>query len=236
MPENDPKIIVALDFASADPARQFVKNVSPDLCRLKIGKELFTASGPDLVREFIDDGFDIFLDLKFHDIPNTVNKAVTAACELGVWMLNVHALGGRTMMEAAREAVQGYSATRQPYLIAVSILTSTNQQGLSDLGIDKPLQQMVMDLTAMSLDSGLDGMVCSAREVELLRQQFGQKPLLVTPGIRPAGSAQDDQQRVMSPHQAMKAGSSYLVIGRPVTQSVDPVQTLKQINNSLLTP
>jgi len=233
MPESDSKVIVALDYASAEQARQFVDNVTPDLCKLKIGKELFTAAGPDLVREFAGEGFEIFLDLKFHDIPNTVNKAVTAACELGIWMLNVHALGGKAMMSAAKEAVLSYPADKRPLLIAVSILTSTSQQGLEELGIHKSVEQTVLDLSAMALESGLDGMVCSAREVELIRQHFGQQPLLVTPGIRPAGAKTDDQHRVMTPQLAMQVGASYLVIGRPVTQSAHPVETLKQINESL---
>jgi orotidine-5'-phosphate decarboxylase len=233
MPNTDSKVIVALDFADADKARKFVQGLTPDLCKLKIGKELFTSAGPDLVREFVDQEFNVFLDLKFHDIPNTVNKAVSAACKLGVWMLNVHALGGKNMMSAANQAIEDFASDRKPILIAVSILTSTSPQGLSELGIDKTLEQSVLDLTGMALDSGLDGMVCSAQEVAMLRKAYGDVPILVTPGIRPTGLRNDDQQRIMTPEQAILAGSSYLVIGRPVTQSPDPVKTLRQINTSL---
>jgi len=233
MSEIDSKVIVALDFASAKQARRFVTPLNPRLCKLKIGKELFTRSGPDLVKEFIDQGYQVFLDLKFHDIPNTVNKAVLAAAELGVWMLNVHALGGKDMMLAARQALNSMPESQRPLLIAVSILTSTSQQGLNELGIEKSIQQTVMDLTALAMQSGLDGMVCSAQEVEGIRARFGHEPVLVTPGIRPSDSSRDDQQRIMTPEQAIRAGSSYLVIGRPVTQSDDPVATLKQINSSI---
>lgn len=235
MSENDPKVIVALDFARAEQALQFVSSVTPELCKLKVGKELFTAAGPDLVRNLTDSGFDVFLDLKFHDIPNTVNKAISAACELGVWMVNVHALGGRDMLLAAKEAVENTPSKPQPLLIAVSILTSTNQQVLNDLGIDKTVEQAVLDLTQMSLDCGLDGMVCSALEVEKLRMKFGHDPILVTPGIRPAGSQIDDQQRIMTPAQALSTGSSYLVIGRPITQHIHPAEELARINDSLVT-
>ncbi len=232
MPTKSSKIIVALDFESSEKAISFAESVSPGSCRLKIGKELFTHAGPDLVRRIVDMGFDVFLDLKFHDIPNTVNKAVTAACNLGVWMLNVHAMGGRTMMQAAKQAVE--SNRNKPKLIAVSILTSTNQQGLNELGIKKSVQQVVTDLTRMALESGLDGMVCSAQEVSYLREQFGESPLLVTPGIRPAGADANDQQRIMTPEQAILCGSSYLVIGRPITQHQNPLQELNRLNDSLM--
>lgn len=233
MSEQDPRVIVALDFPDADQALQFADSVTPSLCRLKVGKELFTSAGPNLVRQLVNRGFDVFLDLKFHDIPNTVNKAVAAASALGVWMLNVHALGGMEMMKAAREAIDHYAPDRKPWLIAVSILTSTSEQGLQALGIHKGLQQTVVDLTRMALDAGVDGMVCSAQEVSLLRQHFGTEPLLVTPGIRPAGADAQDQQRIMTPEQAIQAGSSYLVIGRPITQHEDPIQALKMINQSI---
>lgn len=234
MSNIDPKVIVALDFSSSEQTLKFVESVDPSLCRLKVGKELFTSSGPELVKQLVDRGFDVFLDLKFHDIPNTVNKAVAAACQLGIWMLNVHALGGRDMMQAARQAVDTSGSKNRPKLIAVSVLTSTNQAGLHELGINKTVQQAVIDLTGMALESGLDGMVCSANEAEMIRQQFGQSPVLVTPGIRPAGSASNDQQRIMTPEQAVIAGSSYLVIGRPITQHERPVEQLEQINESLI--
>lgn len=234
MSEQDPRVIVALDFNHAEQALKFSDLVTPDQCRLKVGKELFTSTGPDLVRQLVDRGYDVFLDLKFHDIPNTVHKAVAAACELGVWMLNVHALGGLDMMKAAREAVDHQQIHgRRPWLIAVSILTSTNEQGLQALGIQKGVQQAVVDLTSMALEAGMDGMVCSAQEVLLLRQHFGAGPLLVTPGIRPSGADIQDQQRIMTPEKAIKAGSSYLVIGRPITQHADPLLALRRINQSI---
>ena len=233
MNKTDPKIIVALDFATAEQALQLVDQLSPQSCRLKVGKELFTTAGPALVASLVERGFEVFLDLKFHDIPNTVHKAVSAACELGVWMVNVHALGGRKMLQAAREAVDNYPAEKRPLLIAVSVLTSTDAEGLRELGIDKTIEQTVVDLTRMALDSGLDGMVCSALEAPMLREQFGQRPLLVTPGIRPAGASSDDQHRIMTPQKAISQGSSYLVIGRPITQHANPAQALVEINDSL---
>ena len=227
------KIIVALDYPNAALAQQFVDSISPDLCRLKVGKELFTSAGPQLVRGMVDRGFDVFLDLKFHDIPNTVNKAVSAACELGVWMVNVHALGGRSMLQAARAAVDARDPANRPLLIAVSVLTSMDEAALNEIGVARSVEDSVLELTRLALDCGLDGMVCSALEVAALRQQFGASPVLVTPGIRPAGSASDDQQRIMTPQQALAAGSNYLVIGRPVTQHADPAGELERINLSL---
>ncbi|MBT3202781.1 MAG: orotidine-5'-phosphate decarboxylase [Gammaproteobacteria bacterium] len=229
----DPKVIVALDFSSSEQTLKFVESVSPEICRLKIGKELFTSCGPELVKKLVGQGFDVFLDLKFHDIPNTVNKAVAAACQLGVWMLNVHALGGREMMLAAKEAVDSTTVSKVPKLIAVSVLTSTNQKGLNELGINKTVQQTVIDLTGMSLECGLDGMVCSAKEAEMLRKEYGPSPILVTPGIRPSGAASNDQQRIMTPAKAMLSGSSYLVIGRPITLNDNPQEELRRINDSL---
>jgi len=227
------KIIVALDYPSAGQALSFVDSVSPEVCRLKVGKELFTAEGPGLVKKLVARGFDVFLDLKFHDIPNTVHNAIAAACDLGVWMLNVHALGGREMMSAARRAVDTSGPESRSKLIAVSILTSTSQQSLTELGIKKTLLQAVTDLTRMSLECGLDGMVCSAQEAKQLRHEFGADPLLVTPGIRPEGATTDDQQRIMTPVRAMQAGASYLVIGRPITQHPEPFEELIRINASL---
>ena len=232
MKESRSRIIVALDYQTADQAECFVKTVSPEHCALKVGKELFTSAGPRFVEHLVAQGFDVFLDLKFHDIPHTVNKAITAACNLGVWMVNVHALGGREMLSAAKEAVDSCGAQR-PLLIAVSVLTSMNQAALAELGIDKPVANLVSDLTQLSLDCGLDGMVCSAREVTELRLKFGAQPLFVTPGIRPAGSDSNDQQRIMTPEAAIQAGSSFLVIGRPITQHEHPSSALQQINQSL---
>jgi orotidine-5'-phosphate decarboxylase len=226
------RIIVALDYPDAASALAFADLVTADACRLKIGKELFTAEGPDLVRKLVDRGFDIFLDLKFHDIPNTVNKAVAAASRLGVWMVNVHAMGGQEMMQAAREATESV-ARQSPFLIAVSILTSSGEQQLKQIGMTGSVEENVIRLTKLALESGVDGMVCSAREASVLRRQFGAQPLLVTPGIRPAGASSDDQQRIMTPQQAIEAGSSYLVIGRPITQHQTPLQELQRINQSL---
>ena len=232
MQKTDSRIIVALDYPDASQALQFVDQISPALCRVKIGKELFTAAGPELVKNLVARGYDVFLDLKFHDIPNTVNKAISAAAQLGVWMVNVHAMGGRDMMIAAKQAVLEFDG-QPPYLIAVSVLTSTNQQGLNEIGIQKTPAQAVMDLTALALQCGLDGMVCSAQEAASIRDKFGVQPLLVTPGIRPQGSDSNDQQRIMTPQQAISAGSSYLVIGRPITAHADPVAQLENINQSL---
>jgi len=229
---SDSKVIVALDFPDAASALQFTDRLSPAMCKLKIGNELFTIAGPELVRQLVDQGFDIFLDLKFHDIPNTVNRAVASACRLGVWMVNVHALGGQPMMQAARSAIDD-STTHKPWLIAVSILTSAGPQQLQQIGLSGSVEDNVSGLTRLALESGVDGMVCSAQEVAVLRHQFGAQPLLVTPGIRPAGAALNDQQRVMTPAQAMAVGSSYLVIGRPITRHADPLQALQQINATI---
>ncbi len=228
----DPKVIVALDMSDASQALQFSRKVTPEICRLKIGKELFTATGPQLVEMLIDEGFEIFLDLKFHDIPNTVKKAVVAAAKMGVWMLNVHASGGSAMLNAAREGVDQVSH-RRPFLIAVSILTSLSEVDLKAININCSVAEQVNTLTELALKAGLDGMVCSAREVAELRRVFGQSTLLVTPGIRPESSLVDDQQRIMTPRQAMDAGSSYLVIGRPITQHQDPAEALADINQSI---
>lgn len=228
---NSP-VIVALDFTSAQQAMAFADCLSPTDCRLKVGKELFTHAGPDLVRALQDKGFEIFLDLKFHDIPNTVAGAVAAAADLGVWMVNVHAQGGRRMLIAARERLlRGGHST---LLTAVTVLTSMEAEDLREVGIDRSPVDQVQSLAALVSDCGLDGVVCSAREAKLLRQQLPPDFLLVTPGIRPADAAADDQRRIMTPEQAMQAGVSFLVIGRPVTHAPDPVQALRNINSSLM--
>ncbi|MDD5181132.1 MAG: orotidine-5'-phosphate decarboxylase [Gallionellaceae bacterium] len=224
---SDPKIIVALDYPNAQPALDLVARLEPSLCRLKVGKELFTAAGPQLVEQFMQRGFEIFLDLKFHDIPNTAAQACKAAAALGVWMVNVHALGGRKMMEAASEAVA--QAARPPKLIAVTVLTSMAQEDLYELGIAGTPADMVLRLATLARDSGLDGVVCSAQEAALLRQHCGSAFCLVTPGIRPADAAADDQSRIMTPRAALESGASYLVIGRPITQAADPLQALQGI-------
>jgi orotidine-5'-phosphate decarboxylase len=228
---NDPKIIVALDFADGNQALEFARKVSPEQCRLKVGKELFTSCGPALVEQLVSQGYDIFLDLKFHDIPNTVQKAASAAAKLGVWMLNVHALGGSAMMQAAREGVE--IVARRPFLIAVTVLTSLSQQDLTEAGIDLPLPKLVEKLTRNALANGLDGVVCSAREAADLRASVGDAALLVTPGIRPDWARADDQQRILTPQQALAAGASYLVIGRPITAHEDPAAALASIAESI---
>ncbi|NNE37067.1 MAG: orotidine-5'-phosphate decarboxylase [Gammaproteobacteria bacterium] len=224
-------IIVALDYPSKSLAMEFVSKVDPDLCKLKVGKQLFTESGPDVVETLAKKGFDVFLDLKFHDIPNTVHQACKAAVNMGIWMLNVHAIGGKEMLCAARDAVPAGDPSK--YLVAVTVLTSTSNQDLESLGITMTIEQMVMKLAKLSADSGLDGVVCSAHETESLRQVFGKDFCLVTPGIRPVDSSADDQKRIRTPAQAISSGSDYLVIGRPVTQSKDPVTTLKSIRDEI---
>ena len=225
---KDPKIIIALDYASSAPALALAERLDPAACRLKVGKELFTAAGPAVLEKLMQRGFDIFLDLKFHDIPNTTAQACKAASELGVWMVNVHALGGRKMLEAAANAVA--NSSKPPKLIAVTMLTSMAAEDLADIGIKEAPAQMVLRLATLAHDSGLDGVVCSAHEASLLREKLGKTFCLVTPGIRPAQASLDDQSRVMTPQAALQAGSSYLVIGRPITQAVDPLQALRNIN------
>jgi len=228
---SDSRIIVALDFPSAEQALALVTRLSPELCRLKVGKELFTRAGPQLVERLVQQDFDVFLDLKFHDIPNTVAAACRAATELGVWMLNVHALGGREMMQAAREAIN--SAAHKPLLIAVTILTSMNEAALREVGLTKSAQEHVLALAALAKTAGLDGVVCSAQEAKSLKAALGQDFKLVTPGIRPSGAATGDQKRVMTPGAAIQAGANYLVIGRPVTQAADPVAVLEDIRQEI---
>ena len=228
---NDPRIIVALDFPDTQQALEFSRKTTPQQCRLKVGKELFTSAGPALVEALIDSGYDVFLDLKYHDIPNTVERAAAAAARLGVWMLNVHALGGAAMMRAAREGVE--SVAQRPFLIAVTVLTSMSADDLQALGIATPLPQLVERLTRSALDCGLDGVVCSAQEAPALRASVGQSALLVTPGIRPDWAAANDQQRIVTPQQALADGASYLVIGRPVTRHPDPADALWRITQSI---
>ena len=229
---QDAKVLIALDYANEQDALDFVSKISPADCRLKVGKEMFTYFGPQFVKKLTEKGFDVFLDLKFHDIPNTVAKAVTAAAELGVWMVNVHASGGPEMMSKAKQALEKYGDDA-PLLIAVTILTSMDEAELKRLNIDKTPQEQVMFLANLAKESGLDGVVCSAQEATALKQALGQEFKLVTPGIRPAGSAKGDQKRVMTPKEAIDAGSDYLVIGRPITQATDPQATLIEINDSL---
>lgn len=224
-------VVIALDYASATPALALVDQLSPADCRLKVGKELFTHEGPQLVRQLRDRGFDIFLDLKFHDIPNTVASAVAAAADLGVWMVNVHASGGRRMLTAARESLRqgGYDTL----LTAVTVLTSMEESDLREIGVSASPLDHVRHLARLSADCGLHGVVCSAREAEVLRTELPRDFVLVTPGIRPADAAADDQRRTMTPRAAMDAGVDYLVIGRPITQAADPARALAEINATL---
>ena len=230
-----PHIIVAMDVESSEDCLKLAEKLDPKQCRLKVGKALFTAGGPTLVEKLIGLGFAIFLDLKYHDIPNTVANAVRMAAELGVWMVNVHISGGLRMLTAAKEALVKYSGS-SPLLIGVTVLTSMNQDDLHGVGIECPLGEQVMRLAALARHAGLDGVVCSAIEAKPLREQFGQDFCLVTPGIRPAGSTADDQHRVASPSEAIKSGSDYLVIGRPITAAKHPAKMLTSIIDSISMP
>lgn len=224
-------VIVALDYPGADQALRLADQLSPAACRLKVGKELFTREGPSVVKALHERGFDVFLDLKFHDIPNTAAAAVASAAELGVWMVNVHASGGRRMMEAAREKLeQGGHST---LLIAVTVLTSMERADLAEIGLDVEPMVQVERLARLTRDCGLHGVVCSAQEAPLLRQSLGQDFGLVTPGIRPADAEAGDQRRIMTPEQAQAAGVSWMVIGRPVTRAPDPARALSDINRAL---
>lgn len=224
---NDPKIIVALDYQHANDAVALARELDPTKCRLKVGKELFTASGPSLIDTLHQANFEVFLDLKFHDIPNTVAKACAAASKLGVWMLNVHASGGLEMMQAAQDAVN--QSAKKPILIAVTVLTSMNQASLSRVGIQTPLAEHVLNLANLTKEAGLAGVVCSAQEAPILKASLGASFCLVTPGIRPANSLKDDQSRVATPKEALAIGSHYLVIGRPITQAKNPIEALETI-------
>ena len=226
------KIIVALDFDSSSRALNFVDNLDPKLCRLKIGKELFTAAGPNLVEAMIEKEFDVFLDLKFHDIPNTVASAVQVAADLGVWMLNVHISGGSTMMQSAKDAILSHR-DRKPILIGVTVLTSISSTELSEIGIDNDLKDQVVKLAKLAYQSGLDGVVCSAEEAKLLRNSMPADFILVTPGIRREQDAAGDQKRVITPSQAIRNGSDYLVVGRPITQAASPSAALAAFNSEI---
>ncbi len=222
-----PRLIVALDTADARRAEALARAFDPALCRLKVGKELFTAAGPALVERLSALGFDVFLDLKYHDIPNTVAAAVRAAAGLGVWMVNVHALGGERMLAAARDALP--AGPHRPLLTAVTVLTSHGPEDLAPLGIPEAPDRLVARLAALALGAGLDGLVCSAREAAMLRAAHGPAPVLVTPGIRPAGSGDDDQRRVVTPADALGAGADHLVVGRPLTRADDPGRALADL-------
>jgi orotidine-5'-phosphate decarboxylase len=236
MTASDPRVIVALDFANPMHALALADRLDPAACALKVGKELFVVAGPEPVRWMIARGFRVFLDLKFHDIPNTVARACVAATRLGVWMLNVHAAGGRSMLLAAREAVDGAVSQQggsKPLLIAVSLLTSLGSGDLDEIGFAGTTETVALRLARLSQACGLDGVVCSAVEAPKLRQALGPRAKLVTPGIRPAEAAADDQSRIVTPVEAIANGADYLVIGRPITASSDPVAALDRINATL---
>ncbi len=222
------KLIIALDFSTAEEALHFIKPLSPEHCKLKVGFELFVSAGPDFVKKLVNDGYDVFLDLKFHDIPNTVAAACCAASGLGVWMMNVHASGSDVMMRTAKHALIDCNSSSK--LIAVTVLTSMDTPQLSKLNINKQPPEQVKHLAGLTQESGLDGVVCSAQEAAMLRETHGNDFLLVTPGIRPEGSEVGDQSRVMTPAQAYKAGVSYIVVGRPITQSKEPLKVIEKIN------
>ena len=222
-------VIVALDFANEADTLAFVRRLSPELCQLKIGKELFTATGRALAEKLIHQGFKLFLDLKYHDIPNTVASACKVAAEMGVWLVDMHAAGGRRMMEAAAEAVANYA--HRPQLIGVTVLTSMTAEDLREIGFNQQPETLVLQWAKLAQASGLDGVVCSAQEARLLRQHLGNEFLLVTPGIRlDTVNNRDDQRRIMTPLDALNAGASYLVMGRPITQADDPAAVLRGIN------
>lgn len=226
-----PLIYVALDFDTAEEANQLVEQLDATSVGLKVGKELFTAAGPEAVKRWVKQGFSVFLDLKFHDIPNTVAKAVVQAARLGVDVVNVHASGGRTMMHTAKAALE--KEAHRPLLIAVTVLTSMSDEDLSEIGIQRNAEEQVLALAKLTQAAGLDGVVCSAQEAKMLKSALGDTFKLMTPGIRPAGSQQDDQKRVMTPEQAQQAGVDYMVIGRPITKASNPAQVASEIVASL---
>ena len=230
---NDSKIIVALDYDNMDSVKGIVKQLDASQCRLKIGKELFTACGPSVVDFVQNAGFDVFLDLKFHDIPVTTAKACKAAANMNVWMVNVHALGGKAMLEAAKNAVLSSNSTNQTKLIAVTMLTSLDNESYAQLGFSRTLDEQVSFLAHSALNAGLDGVVCSAKETASLRQEIERDFIFVTPGIRPSGTDLNDQKRAVTPSEAIQNGSDYLVIGRPITQSPDPKSALAAIFSSI---
>lgn len=225
---TDNRVIVALDYPQQRQAMSLIDQLVPDQCRLKVGKEMFTRLGPAFVEMLVKRGFDLFLDLKFHDIPNTVAAACDVAADLGVWMMNMHAGGGRKMMEAAAERLA--KRQQRPLLIGVTILTSLSQEDIEEVGYTGSPADNVLRLAALAESSGLDGVVCSPRESALIRREVNDDFVLVTPGVRPASAALDDQKRVMTPGDAIRAGSTYLVVGRPITGASDPLAALVAIN------
>lgn len=231
--KHDPKIIVALDFHSIADVNALVAQLNPNLCRLKIGKTLFTHYGPDLVEDLIKQGFSVFLDLKFHDIPKQVAGACKAAAELGVWMISVHIQGGFTMLHTAATELQQYPQASRPHLIGITVLTSLEERDLEMLAVNEPIKLLVPRLAKLAKKAGLDGVVCSAQEAELLRRSINQPFLLVTPGIRLTDDSKNDQKRIMLPQQAIAAGADYLVIGRSITQAKNPLKVLERITEEI---
>lgn len=229
--KSDPKIIVALDFASSKEALAWVDPINPKVCRVKVGKELFTSAGPSLIEALQKKGFEVFLDLKFHDIPTTVARACTVAAELGVWMVNVHVLGGRKMLEAAKTALTSFR--KPPLLIGVTLLTSLSESDLSEIGFNTSLQGEATLLARLAVDAGLDGVVCAGTELSLFKTFCPNHFLFVVPGIRVLGDKTNDQMRVMTPKDAFAAGASYLVIGRSLTQAPDPSLRLREIMQTI---
>ncbi|MGR9093098.1 MAG: orotidine-5'-phosphate decarboxylase [Gammaproteobacteria bacterium] len=228
---TDPPLIVALDFPNEQQALATVAALDPARCRVKVGKELFTRCGPPIVERLVRDGFDVFLDLKFHDIPNTVAAACAAAADLGCWMINVHASGGRAMMEAAAERLS--QLAESPLLIAVTVLTSMDDAAIREIGFEMGSEELVVRLARLAQTSGMDGVVSSPRELDAIRGACGQEFVTVTPGVRPASAAANDQKRVATPAAARAAGASYLVVGRPVTQAADPAAAVEAIITEL---
>ena len=229
LPQTRTPVIVALDFANEADTLNFVRTLDPGLCQIKIGKELFTATGRPLAEKLINQGFKLFLDLKYHDIPNTVAQACRVAADMGVWMVDLHASGGRRMMEAAAEAIANHA--QKPLLIGVTVLTSMEQSDMAEIGLDIEPEQQVLRLAKLTQSSGLDGVVCSPLEAAPLRRELGEGFVLVTPGIRlDIAGNNDDQRRIMTPAEALTAGSTYLVMGRPVTQAADPIAVLREVN------
>jgi orotidine-5'-phosphate decarboxylase len=236
MTDKGPRVVVALDFADPARALALAERLDPTACAVKVGNELFVSGGPEPVRRLVARGFNVFLDLKFHDIPNTVAHACAAATRLGVWMIDVHAAGGRAMLRAAREAVDataGEARTGRPLLVAVTVLTSLDDVALRETGVESEPGTQALRLARVAHECALDGVVCSALEAAAMREAFGPDFALVTPGIRPAGSAANDQARIVTPEQAIRNGASYLVVGRPVTAASDPLAALAAINQSL---
>lgn len=222
------RLIVAVDITKQNEALALIEQLDPSLCALKIGSELFTLWGPNFVKQLVNKGYNVFLDLKFHDIPHTVARACAASAELGVWMLNVHTAGGMQMMQAAVTALEPYGKDK-PLLIGVTVLTSFNESTLRTTGITKPLAQHVGELAHLAKNSGLDGVVCSAFEVQAIKKLCGASFITVTPGIRLPHNLSDDQSRIMTPRQAIQEGSDYLVMGRPITRATHPLECVQQI-------